>query len=205
MQPKIGVCPAALFDALGFDARHFAERRDDGAGSGAAVGGDELQRDVHPGVPVARGLVAGDGGAPDRIERRERAPDRLVAPQTEQTSFTCAVVLSAAQKATSSSCLAVPILRSTSRNSSSPASVSAVATPATAQRPPPAAAPIAAVVQIAAAVVRPTTNRLCSTIIPAPRKPTPVTICAATRATSTRTDCHASPGCTARMGARSNP
>ena len=41
--------------------------------------------------------------------------------------------------------------------------------------------PIAAVIHTAAAVVIPLTSRPPCTIAPAPRKPTPVTICAATR------------------------
>ena len=45
----------------------------------------------------------------------------------------------------------------------------------------PAAMPIAATAQMVAAVVSPRTRSLRRKIVPAPRKPMPVTICAATR------------------------
>ena len=60
--------------------------------------------------------------------------------------------------------------------------------------PAPAAIPMAAVTQIAAAVVRPRTESRRTKISPAPRKPTPVTIWAATREGSriTRRGCSTS-------------
>src|SRR5437763_6811609 len=53
------------------------------------------------------------------------------------------------------------------------------------QYPAPAAIPIAATSQSEAAVVRPRTDRPCRMIAPAPRKPIPLTICAAIRVGST--------------------
>ncbi len=58
---------------------------------------------------------------------------------------------------------------------------SAVAISAAAQYPAPAAMPIAATIQRLAAVVSPRTETPWRRIAPAPRKPTPVTICAAIR------------------------
>ena len=52
---------------------------------------------------------------------------------------------------------------------------------ATAYSPIPMATPMAAAIQIVAAVVMPTTLPRSLRITPPPRKPTPVTICAATR------------------------
>jgi hypothetical protein len=63
----------------------------------------------------------------------------------------------------------------------------AVATTAISHNPPPAAVPTAATSQIVAAVVRPRTESRRTKITPAPRKPMPLTICAATREGSSRT------------------
>src|SRR6476661_5296489 len=54
-------------------------------------------------------------------------------------------------------------------------------------QPAPEAIPIAATTHSVAAVVSPRTEKPCRMIAPAPRKPTPVTICAAIRVGSVRT------------------
>ena len=88
---------------------------------------------------------------------------------------------------TTSSVTCIFSRRSTPRSSTCAISMRAVAVIPGAYMPQPIAMPTPVVVHRPAAVVRPTTPPRCTKITPAPRKPIPAAMLAATRETSTET------------------